>query len=591
MTPHKVPSELHAYMNKIKFKQSFEYRLARSVKAAVHLSYSIYSRRTGAPHVSPRLTLRPDMTYKLRGAFYVTSGSYIPPRDKLTDKEDLFDRRFAEALCVYGKLTIGEIMASQNPVVRALGMLDTRLSVARLLGIQTRNEAPIVKKLYAFRCKREGLIVNEEGDSVVVSMRPRHERFKSRIVSWQDILTRHKRRHQVDKILIDVENGSYSTTNEDTLSEQIFVGADNPDTKDQYCEAIKFLKSCSKLIAKDYVIGVNELIHQHPLWVRPLGEWKPATHNIDRQFSSLARHLLVRFSVPIFMDKAWFSGNTTHQDWFTHIGSGRNIRTAKNLPIDLTKSMAHYFSQAPEHYSIEAALRWGQIIAMGGDKYLCDAVAQTRLVETFTHDHFWLSVFKFFIDNPMLDRAHVQPIVDYIHNRKFEDEVVFVAPGVAQRRAPVQPHFSMKGRNAESLLRQIESWHEKLGIRRSAKVSHWKKSHIKDFFFVEGSETKENMRVWRIFELLSHEELQQEGRHMNHCVATYASSCHRGRSSIWSMSVETHEGIKKVLTIEVRSKEMDIEQVRGKHNRRATAKEREIIHQWAAREGLTWHGY
>lgn len=557
----------------------------------MHLSYTELYTPAGDPRVSPRLRIRSTLSYRLRGVFYVTSGRYLPPRDPLTEQDALFDRCFAEALYIYGKLTFDEIVVSKNPVVRALGMLDARMTVKHLLEIRTRNEPRIVRTLYSFRCREEGLLVEEEGNSVVVIKRPRYERFKTRIVNWEDVLTLHKRHHQIDKILIEVENGRYSNTDENTLIQQISDGVDHPASAYEYFKAIKFLKTCSKVISKNYVVGVNELIKQRAVWVRTLNEWRPSTHNIDRQFSSLARHLLARFDIPTFMDKAWFSGSTTHQDWFKHIGSGHNIRTAKDLPINLTKSMAHYFLQAPEHYSIEAALRWGQIFAMGGDKYLCDAVAESRLVETFADDHFWLSVLKFFIDNPMLDRAHVQPIVDYIHNRKFEDEVVFVARGVAERRAPVQPNFSMNGRNAESLLRQIESWHERLGIRRTCKASHWKKSHIKDFFFVDGIETQENMIVWRIFELLSHEELQQEGKHMNHCVATYSSSCHNGRSSIWSMSAETHEGIKKVLTIEIRTNEMDIEQVRGKRNRRATAKEREIIHRWAAREGVTWDGY
>jgi hypothetical protein len=54
---------------------------------------------------------------------------------------------------------------------------------------------------------------------------------------------------------------------------------------------------------------------------------------------------------------------------------------------------------------------------------------------------------------------------------------------------------------------------------------------------------------------------------MKHCVATYASSCARGHCSIWTMEVESMDGITKAVTIEVRNSALLICQVRGKANR------------------------
>lgn len=78
---------------------------------------------------------------------------------------------------------------------------------------------------------------------------------------------------------------------------------------------------------------------------------------------------------------------------------------------------------------------------------------------------------------------------------------------------------------------------------------------------------------------------------MRHCVASYSSSCHRGVCSIWGLSLETETGIEKLLTIEVNNLSKEIRQIRGKLNRLATEKEKEVVRRWAAQEGLTLASY
>ena len=140
-----------------------------------------------------------------------------------------------------------------------------------------------------------------------------------------------------------------------------------------------------------YIQGIAALANHHESWIRSPEKWKVKKHNRGRQFSELARHLLAAYEVPLFMDSVWFNGNVTHQNWFKHIGTGQNIRTASDMLIPLTKKMAHHFLKAPRHYTIEEALRWGQVHALGGDKYLADALRGTRLTETFSNDDFWIT--------------------------------------------------------------------------------------------------------------------------------------------------------------------------------------------------------
>ena len=81
--------------------------------------------------------------------------------------------------------------------------------------------------------------------------------------------------------------------------------------------------------------------------------------------------MLAEYDVPIFLDQAYLSSNKIHQQWFKLIGLGGNLRTAQDLPITLTKKMAHYVLQAPSHYTIHGALRYGQILALDGDQKNC----------------------------------------------------------------------------------------------------------------------------------------------------------------------------------------------------------------------------
>jgi hypothetical protein len=94
------------------------------------------------------------------------------------------------------------------------------------------------------------------------------------------------------------------------------------------------------------------------------------------------------------------------------------------------------------------------------------------------------------------------------------------------------------------------------------------------------------MKVWTMTELLSTSALVTEGRKMNHCVATYARSCAQGRCSIWALEMESVEGKRKVLTVEVNSAARLICQARGKCNVLPGEKQRAVLRRWAVQAGL-----
>jgi hypothetical protein len=373
-------------------------------------------------------------------------------------------------------------------------------------------------------------------------------------------------------------------------------------TRDAFHDLLRHVSAASGLVSGQPVIaqlgwqagntfvdGLLALARHSRNWMRPSAAWKPQTHNTRRQFASLARHLFAEWPVPAFLDSVWFLGNgagaVRQQGWFLHVGRGQNIRTA-DLPLPYTKRMAHHFMQAPADLTAEAALRWGQVHGLDGSERLARAVIGTRLGTFFGHDDFWVTVLRFFVANPMLDLAHVGPIIDYVEQQRFVSQDLFVAPGVVEHRGPPQPNFTMKGRTPASLLRQVGAWHRTLAKAEQPKAD-WPRSGIESFEFVEGAERGGNLKVWTITELLSTKALVAEGRKMKHCVATYAHSCARGACSIWALEAETFEGRAKILTVEVQNAARLICQARGKCNMLPGEKHRGILRRWAEQAGLT----
>lgn len=324
-------------------------------------------------------------------------------------------------------------------------------------------------------------------------------------------------------------------------------------------------------------------------WLRNPDGWEPPDTEPAEQFGSLARHLLARYDVPAFLDAAWFAGLTPEgvrqQRWFKHVGRGENVRTADDLPIPLTRRMAHHFTQAPPRIAIPEAFRHAQVLGMGGDERLVRSILSTRIGTDFEHDEFWVPVIRWLIAHPTLDPIHDGPIIDYLHDQKFVPSVPNPTSRVrGQPREPLltppQPNLSMAGRTPESLLRCVEAWHKGLGSRRLGVSARWKPTGIVPLVREEGEGA--DRRVYEVAELISSEELEEEGRAMGHCVATYWRLCESGQSSIWSLTVEDASGlVERLLTLEVRNAQRLVVQARGKSNDPPTVAQLAVLGRWA----------
>ncbi|MCG9128048.1 PcfJ domain-containing protein [Candidatus Poribacteria bacterium] len=415
-----------------------------------------------------------------------------------------------------------------------------------------------------------------------------NELSKVSIQKIDGVMSDEKRSRNLKDVIPKIYNGELTPDQlRNNITKEIAQIFQNQNQTDLLLNLLLHIEEKSELLDDiRFVTAIHTISKYSNRWIRPIQTWKVKKHNRNRQFADLLRHLFVAYDIPAFMDNVWFTDNSTHHEWYIHIGSGQNIRSAPDMPVTITKKMAHHFLLAPKQYSVEEAIRWGQVQALGGDKRLIDAIRETHLIRDFSNDEFWLSVIRFFIGNPMLDVSHVNPIVDYIQNQKYTNRQIFIDRGVAEEIEPPQPNFTMKGRTPDTILQQVNEWHRQLGRETRGGNYQWTRSKIRELNLIQRPKDKESERTWVIRELLSSKELIDEGRRMNHCVRSYGKSCHSGKTSIWTLEVTEKDKVRKVLTIEVMLAQMLIRQVRGKRNRLPTKSEKNIISQWAAREDL-----
>ena len=341
-----------------------------------------------------------------------------------------------------------------------------------------------------------------------------------------------------------------------------------------------------------YVRGLIKLHDRKALWLRPLDEWKPKSKNLDRKFGELTHHLFDKFGdVPRFMEAAWLRNDRPswrYRDWYVHLGRGHNLRTAKS-PVPLTKKMAHHFLGAPDNYTVEQAVRWGQMRALGAGENAVHAAIATRLGRSFENEEFWFTVLRFIADNPMLDPRQIGPIIDYLHNQRFEPEEIEIAPGQWRQEPPPQPRLSMNGRTVDTLLSQVDEWHRSLGRFRDVSGERYVEAGFKGFAVEKGS--KDKRVLWAIRQLRSAKDLQLESKALKHCVASYHWSCARGDCTIWSLSsCSNGKDYERRQTIEVDRNGM-IVQCRGLANRDPSSEEWAIVNDWARETNLRISSY
>jgi len=421
--------------------------------------------------------------------------------------------------------------------------------------------------------RRQELLKKEQASFLLISNKNRYvhkpERIDLAFEKSKEYIANGKIPHREDKLVnlfipLGKSNSAYLLRLLKTVEKETDFFED-----EKYCW--KFLNGCMIMA------------YWGDFWVREPEVWKNKTHNVEKQFTSLLHYLFAKYPVPSFMNEAFLSNDgmgSKKQEWFLHMGSGQNIRTAHGLPYPMTRMMAHLFSEAPSDFKIMEAFRFAHIRSLDGSMPIIKGWLESPLAIDFSNMDFWDSVVRFFIDNPMLDPSKISSIIDYIYNQKYVDTLLVTPDGTRINRGPAQPNFTMKGRNPEALLTQVEKWHTHTAISKKNSFLQWKSCGIPGGRIEEGSE--KGRKVYSIVELLNSTELKEEGKTMHHCVATYASSCSSGRNDVYSVAqVEGNEcGRKATISLNLSGKPT-LQEARGKYNETLSVPVARIIRTWA----------
>lgn len=336
----------------------------------------------------------------------------------------------------------------------------------------------------------------------------------------------------------------------------------------------------------DYAKAVSHLLSLKR--IRPVTEWKPQGKSATALFRSLGGHLIAKYPMPPFIWSGFFGdvNRRVFSPMIEHLaGGGSLVEYIKGgaFAVKLTRKLCHEFLKSPADLPIVHALRRIQVLGVGGNNRLAQAILATPL-GTDIHDvpaeDFYQTMFHWFANQPMLDPNQVGPLLDYIRHARGQD-----------------PGYSMKGRTGLSVIRAMEAWHgenARAGMHNYKGAQVFKPSGFPSAeydFSRRDSSGNDLVEIWRIQEILTAKDLAAEGKRQSHCVFSYNRRIETGETSIWVLSKEDnksreeHAGVWNMLTLEVRNNLRTVVQARGRFNRPATAHELNLIHRWMATSG------
>lgn len=274
---------------------------------------------------------------------------------------------------------------------------------------------------------------------------------------------------------------------------------------------------------------------------------------------------------PLFFNK-FYELNQIEKNLLIHILKGGSLHKAPHLPFTVTKKAAHIFRSLDRNdfRNISEGLIYSNFITQNvSEEYALQALGSIRNIE---QADFWVDTLSNFYKKGLVSHD-LSMVIDYINNEQF-----IMGSGKNWKKMKVH-----------NLLLASEKWHLN---------TYNEDDFFDDYVDFEKSEVSgysynyklknEEVRKYYIKQLLSSDELYDEGDNLNHCVYSYVSYCVANFCQIFSLRVlDENEITKSLITIELREKK--ISQALGEFNREPNAQELKIINHWANKEGLEWY--
>jgi hypothetical protein len=378
-----------------------------------------------------------------------------------------------------------------------------------------------------------------------------------------------KRFKKFDEVISQLHEGKdlnmfFQTDRRMQKIHECFSKSENPDIKARLKEIFIYLEKHSLLINDETLIhAVFNCFQFNKYWLNDIFNWKPFSKNASEQFIEIAGYLFCKYDVPNFLYKSFYDNNLLFIEWFIHLGIGGKAKEIKNIPIAFTQKMSHYFIHAPGKFNVTEALRWSQVMGLGGNEILAERIAFSWIgTKSFADEDFWESFLHLLARNALFNLNKITELIDYVREMKREDA-----------------GYLLKGRTLQSLIRQSDKWHGKY-------------AHVKGNWFwkpcgIEGLQLVRKEDVIKIEELTEAKKLVQEGTAMKHCVASYTHYCATGKSAIYSLRKYSGGMLKDILaTIEVNIFLKRIVQAKANMNKPISKEAENIMTHWAMKNSL-----
>lgn len=336
-------------------------------------------------------------------------------------------------------------------------------------------------------------------------------------------------------------------------------------------------KKCAKWFRNpEFVRALIEVAKYRSLWIRPLEAWQPKGKGEYERFRDLMAYLFAEYTYPAFLNHIFFY----QQDYFfirdfIFLAQGGSIKHI-NSTIPLTQKMRVEFMKSAEGFRVFEALRYAQVIGLGGDQLLAYRIAYSWLGRNESRDEvLWEAFIRILINGGMFNHDKIGELIDYVRYELNQNAT-----------------YSLKGRTLQSLIRQSDSWHNALSQdQRKQGLIVWKSGNFENYEITEG--TNEKMVTYKMVELLSNKELTEEGNKMHHCVGSYSYYCEQGRTRIVSLRKYSFgiDETERLATIEVDMRNKRIVQAKYRYNKAIDAKALSMVHTWASLNGFSMGKY
>ncbi len=337
-------------------------------------------------------------------------------------------------------------------------------------------------------------------------------------------------------------------------------------------------------------------------WIRDPETWTHTSAGSPQELlRSLLAHLFAKWPVPAFFDSAWLvkgALNYLERDWYCEIASGRSLRKLPGMPPSITAAALHRTMQAPPHLSIRQALRWGQVMALGGSEALLANVLSSGMVADLSNDAIWSRLLEKVVAARDFASENFGLIADTLLELTTRGECQRAELLIALQLAELLRHSRRLWKRLASVSAtnfpnrkkiDIDNANHRAEIRNQNAVQWTPLLSTKPY--LSCYRDAGNVIDWRIEELVNQSQLTEESRSLHHCVHGYGRACRSERSAIFSLRTDDASGSQIVskshLTIEVARGSRKIVQVRGKWNQVYQPGQVPELRQWADEMGLT----